>query len=65
MPYVLHFFYPTALATAYGQMPKFVRTKHSAAAEGENGKKVLIARIRTHGLFWVIILPIFGDLSAK
>ena len=30
------FFYPTASATAYGQMPKFVRAEHSATAEGEN-----------------------------
>ena len=29
-------FYPTASATAYGQMPKFVRAEHSATAEGEN-----------------------------
>ena len=28
------FFYPTALATAYDQWPKFVRVEHSA--EGEN-----------------------------
>ena len=30
------FFYPTALATAYGQRPKFFRAEHSATAEGEN-----------------------------
>ena len=30
------FFYPTALATAYGRRPKFVMAKHSAMAEGEN-----------------------------
>ena len=30
------FFYPTALATAYGQRPKFVMAEHSATAEGEN-----------------------------
>ena len=30
------FFDPTALATAYGQRPKFVRAEHSATAEGEN-----------------------------
>ena len=30
------FFDPTASATAYGQMPKFVRAEHSATAEGEN-----------------------------
>jgi hypothetical protein len=30
------FFSPMALATAYGQRPKFVRAKHSATAEGEN-----------------------------
>ena len=30
------FCYPTALATAYGQGPKFVRAKHLATAEGEN-----------------------------
>ena len=30
------FFYPTALATAYGQRPKFVRAEHLATAEGEN-----------------------------
>ena len=29
-------FYPTALATAYGQRPKFFRAEHSATAEGEN-----------------------------
>ena len=29
------FFYPTASATAYGQMPKFVKAEHSATAEGE------------------------------
>ena len=34
--YVLGFFYPTALATAYGQRPKFVRAEPSATAEGEN-----------------------------
>ena len=36
MTYVLHFFYPTASATAYGQRPKFFRAEHSATAEGEN-----------------------------
>ena len=30
------FFYPAALAKAYGQRPKFVRAEHSATAEGEN-----------------------------
>ena len=30
------FYYPTALATAYGRRPKFVRAEHSAMAEGEN-----------------------------
>ena len=29
-------FYPTALATAYGLRPKFVRAEHSATADGEN-----------------------------
>ena len=29
-------FYPMALATVYGQRPKFFRAKHSATAEGEN-----------------------------
>ena len=28
--------YPTALTTAYGQRPKFVRAEHSATDEGEN-----------------------------
>ena len=28
-------FYPTALATVYGQRPKFVRAEHLATAEGE------------------------------
>ena len=36
MTYGLHFFYPTAMATAYRQRPKFVRAEHSATAEGEN-----------------------------
>ena len=36
MTHVLHFFYPTASATAYGQRPKFFRAEHSATAEGEN-----------------------------
>ena len=36
MTYVLHFSYPTASATAYGQRPKFVMAEHSATAEGEN-----------------------------
>ena len=36
MPYVLRFFNPTALATAYGRRPQFVRAEHSATAEGEN-----------------------------
>ncbi len=36
MTYVLHFFYPTALATAYSQKPKFVRAEHLATAEDEN-----------------------------
>ena len=36
MAYVLRFFYPMALATAYGPRLKFFRTKHSASAEGEN-----------------------------
>ena len=31
-----YIFYPTASATAYGQRPKFFRTKHSATAKGEN-----------------------------
>ena len=30
------FFYPTASAMAYRQSPKFVGTKHSATAKGEN-----------------------------
>ena len=30
------FFYPTTLATAYGQKPKVVRAKQSATVEGEN-----------------------------
>ena len=30
------FFYPTALAMAYGQRPKFVMAEHSATTEGEN-----------------------------
>ena len=30
------FFYPTALAMAYGQRLKFVRAEHLATAEGEN-----------------------------
>ena len=29
-------FYPTALATVYGQRPKFFRAEHSAMAEGQN-----------------------------
>ena len=33
MPYVLRFFYPTALATAYGQRPKFIRAEHWAMAQ--------------------------------
>ena len=33
---MFYVFYPTALATAYGQRPKFVRAEHSATAEGEN-----------------------------
>ena len=39
---MFHFFYTTALATAYGQRPKFVRAKrlamakHSAMVKGEN-----------------------------
>ena len=28
--------YPTASATVYGRRPKFLRTEHSATAEGEN-----------------------------
>ena len=36
MTYVLWFFHPTALATAYGQRPKFFRAEHSATAECEN-----------------------------
>ena len=32
----LALFYPTALATAYGQRPKFFMAEHSATAEGEN-----------------------------
>ena len=34
--YVIRFFYPTALATAYGSRPKFFRAEHSATAECEN-----------------------------
>ena len=29
-------FHPTASATAYGQRLKFIRSQHSATAEGEN-----------------------------
>ena len=29
-------FFPTALATAYGQRSKFFRAEHLATAEGEN-----------------------------
>ena len=36
MTYVWNFFDPTALATAYGQRPKFARAEHLATAEGEN-----------------------------
>ena len=36
MTYVLHFFYPTALTTAYARRAKFVRAEYSAMAEGEN-----------------------------
>ena len=36
MTYVLWFFHPMALATAYGQRPKFFRAEHSATAKGEN-----------------------------
>ena len=32
----LNFFDPMTSATAYGQMPKFVRAEQSATAEGEN-----------------------------
>ena len=35
------FSYPMALATFYGQRPKFVRAKNSATAKGENCAYVL------------------------
>ena len=46
-------FYPTALATAYGQRPKFFRAEHSATAEGENWAygPTLLAKLRTFGVF--------------
>ena len=33
---MFYIFYPTALAMAYSQRPKFVRAKYLATAEGEN-----------------------------
>ena len=36
MMYVLNFFDPTALATAYGRRLKFAMAEQSATAEGEN-----------------------------
>ena len=36
MTHVLHFFYPMASATAYGQKLKFFMAEHSATAEGDN-----------------------------
>ena len=36
MTHGLHFFYPTASATAYSQRPKFFMAEHSDTAEGEN-----------------------------
>ena len=33
---MFYIFYPTALATVYGQRLKFFRAEHSATAEGEN-----------------------------